>query len=254
MSTHSDDTMMATCPSSGASLPPIYMVGGNKGGIGKSTLALVLVDQLLKTGLRVLLFETDNCAPDVSTFLAREAKQTEIDGDQRLLMRAICTEHEEDWCTMVDTIDSHRNHVVVVALATRTGLDVSTHGHILRGTLPELRRRLVTLWVIDRQRACLDLLLDHIHTFPTSVTHVVRNGYFGEDARFELYNNSKTRSLVESRAGKSLTLPRLSRVVADALRENQFSISEAVKELPVGSAFVLRQWREECQAVLGPVL
>ena len=37
----------------------------------------------------------------------------------------------------------------------------------------------------------------------------VRNGYFGDEKKFELYNASKVRETVEGRGGKSITLPDL---------------------------------------------
>ena len=45
--------------------------------------------------------------------------------------------------------------------------------------------------------------------------HVVRNAYFGEERKFELYQGSKIREEVESRGGKSITLPDLADRVAD---------------------------------------
>ncbi|MFP3686333.1 P-loop NTPase, partial [Bacillus sp. SIMBA_026] len=45
--------------------PPIYMVGGSKGGVGKSFVTLALVDYLQRTDINVVLVETDTSNPDV---------------------------------------------------------------------------------------------------------------------------------------------------------------------------------------------
>ena len=46
-------------------LPTLFAVGGCKGGVGKSMVALALVDYLLQRGEPVLLIETDTSNPDV---------------------------------------------------------------------------------------------------------------------------------------------------------------------------------------------
>ncbi len=45
--------------------PPIYLVGGSKGGVGKSFVTLALVDYLQRTDINVVLVETDTSNPDV---------------------------------------------------------------------------------------------------------------------------------------------------------------------------------------------
>jgi hypothetical protein len=43
---------------------------------------------------------------------------------------------------------------------------------------------------------------------PKANVHVVRNGYFGDEGKFELYNGSDVRKSVEARGGRSVTLPK----------------------------------------------
>ena len=44
---------------------PIFLVGGGKGGVGKSMLSMALVDHLRASGEPPFLIETDTSAPDV---------------------------------------------------------------------------------------------------------------------------------------------------------------------------------------------
>lgn len=44
---------------------PIYLVGGSKGGVGKSFVALALADYLLRRDIHAALVETDTSNPDV---------------------------------------------------------------------------------------------------------------------------------------------------------------------------------------------
>jgi len=59
----------------------------------------------------------------------------------------------------------------------------------------------VALWVITRQRDSLELLKAFMEEVPKVDVHVVRNGYFGDERKFELHNGSKIREAVESRGG-----------------------------------------------------
>ena len=43
----------------------IYLIGGSKGGVGKSLVSLTTVDYLLEKGESVLLIESDINSPDV---------------------------------------------------------------------------------------------------------------------------------------------------------------------------------------------
>ena len=44
---------------------PIFLVGGGKGGVGKSTVSMALLDFFIGGGEPPLLIETDTSAPDV---------------------------------------------------------------------------------------------------------------------------------------------------------------------------------------------
>lgn len=46
---------------------PIYFIGGDKGGVGKSFASIALIDYLLGKKQRVFLVESDTSNPDVSS-------------------------------------------------------------------------------------------------------------------------------------------------------------------------------------------
>ena len=50
----------------------IYLVTGAKGGVGKSMLALVVIDQLRLSGRKVLYFESDTTNADVWLCMQRD--------------------------------------------------------------------------------------------------------------------------------------------------------------------------------------
>jgi hypothetical protein len=123
----------------------------------------------------------------------------------------------------------------------------------LDSSLEALDATLVALWVINRQRDSLELLKEFIEAIPRATVHVVRNGYFGDERKFELYNASKLRVSIESRGGRSVTLPDLADRVADDLYTQRLSLDAAAKSLPIGNRAELARWRGEVRKVLTAV-
>jgi hypothetical protein len=221
----------------------IYWVGGSKGGVGKSMMTLATVDYLLERGENVLLVECDTSNPDVWKAY-REQIDTEL----------VDLDEADGWIHLVNVCDRSSGQVVVVNTAARNNLAVTKYGQTLDSSLEELGSRLVTLWVINRQRDSLGLLKQFMEAIPRAEVHVVRNGYFGDERKFELYNGSNVRESVESRGGRSITLPDLADRVANDIYVKRLSISGAAKSLPIGNRAELGRWRGEVRKVLAGVV
>ncbi len=221
----------------------IYLIGGSKGGVGKSMVTMALVDLLVSMGENVLLIESDTGNPDVWKTYKEEVETELIDLDQA-----------DGWIELVNLCEGKPDAVVVINAAARNNLGVSAYGETLNSTLAELKRKLVTLWVINRQRDSLELLKGYMDAIPNAAVHVVRNGHAGEEKKFELYNTSKLRKDVEDRGGKSVTFPDLADRVSDDLYSKRLSIAKASKELPIGNRAELLRWRGEVKKVLEGVL
>ena len=142
----------------------------------------------------------------------------------------------------------------MINTAARNNRGVSAYGVTLNDTLPELQRQLVTLWVINRQRDSLELLWDYMDALPGAVVHVVRNHYFGEANKFELYNDSDVKKRVEQQGGRSLDFPDLADRVADDLNGQRLTIRAALKTLPLGNRAELTRWRAAVARMLAPLL
>ncbi len=221
----------------------IYLIGGSKGGVGKSMVTMATVDYLQQQGETVLLIESDTGNPDVWKAY-KETTETEL----------VNLDDADGWIQLVNLCDSHTESVVVVNSAARNNQGVSAYGETLNGTLAELNRTLITLWVINRQRDSLELLKEYMDAIPNAIIHVFRNGYFGEEKKFELYNGSKLRTAIEERGGKSVTFPDLADRVSDDLYSKRISIAAALKEFPIGNRAELSRWRTEVRKVLDVIV
>jgi hypothetical protein len=221
----------------------IYLIGGSKGGVGKSMVSMATLDYLQEQGESVLLIESDTSNSDVWKTYKDSVEAELVDLDDA-----------DGWIQLVNLCDSKPDSIVVINTAARNNQGVSAYGNTLNNTLTELKRDLVTLWVINRQRDSLELLKEYMDAIPDSLVHVLRNGYFGDEKKFQLYNDSKTRSAVEARGGQSLNFPDLADRVSDDLYSKRLSIAKALKELPIGNRAELSRWKGEVKKTLEVVI
>jgi hypothetical protein len=221
----------------------IYFVGGSKGGVGKSTIAVALLDYLLERREDVILIESDTSNPDVWKTYHSSTKAELINLDEA-----------DGWIAFVNICDTHPECPIVVNSASRNNVAVNAYGATLNSSVSELKRRLVTFWVINRQRDSLELLKEYLETMTATEVHAVRNLHWGEERKFELYNGSKLKAQIEDRGGKSLTFPDLADRVADDLNRTRMSIAVGMKELPLGNRAELGRWRTEVSKVFANVV
>jgi hypothetical protein len=220
----------------------IYWIGGSKGGVGKSMMTLAMVDYLIEDGQNVVLVECDTSNPDVWKAY-KHLLPTEL----------INLDEADGWIQLVNVCDRHRDRIVVINTPARSSVAVKRYGPILDRCLDELGSMHV-LWVINRQRDSVELLREFMDAVPRADVHVVRNGYFGDAKKFELYNASNLRTVLEGRGGKSVTLPDLADRVADDLYSQRLPLSLAAKTLPIGNRAELGRWRGEVRKMLAEVV
>lgn len=226
---------------------PIYHVSGGKGGVGKSLVAITLLDHLQQHDGSCIVIETDNGNPDVGKIAMKAG----------VPVLAANLDSADGWIEAVNTIEStDARKAVVINGAARSSAGVSAYGNILAGSLEALARPLVTLFVINRQRDSLELLADYLDAMPPSAhhqVHVIRNGYFGSEAKYQLYAGSNIRTQIEAAGGKSMTFPDLADRVADRIYSDRMSIAEAAAALPIGDRAELMRWRQQAHAMLAEV-
>ena len=187
----------------------IFLVGGGKGGVGKSLMSMALLDFLQAGGQEPFLVETDTSVPDVFKTYQEETAGELVNLDER-----------EGWIELVNLVESRAESAIVINTGARNQTGVSNFGRTLSKALGELGRKLVVLWMIDRKRESLELLSDFMAAIPEAEVHVVRNLYLGSEKKFELYNGSKMRSR-HRREGKQVHQPAGARRPRDRRHEQR---------------------------------
>ena len=229
----------------------IFMVGGGKGGVGKSTVSMALVDALMEKGEQIVLVESDDSNPD--TYKAM----------QDLVTCEICNmDDEAGYIRLGNIIEANSKACIVVNTAARATAGMVQHGGIISDVARELKRDLVMLWPINRQRDSLELLktfLDKAKGY--NGTYTVINTYFGPQEKFMRYNlpltedeqkAEKREPKIRERVTGTIIFPELNDLVADKLIDNRLALWTADKsgQLTISERSALRQFREGAKKAL----
>jgi hypothetical protein len=219
---------------------PIVFVSGSKGGVGKSISTMAVLDYLASKQQMTKLIDADTSNPDVFKSYSRSVESEQLDLDD-----------VEGWIQLVNTCESPSFKTVVVNTPARNNDGVRKHGEVLTAALKELARPLITLWIINRQRDSLDLLSEYLDlTHGAGVVHVVQNGYFGEEKKYELYHSSNLRDRIANQNGKTLYLPDLADRVTDELYSKRITLAQASSQLKIGDRVELQRWRTSIAEML----
>lgn len=220
----------------------VYMVSGSKGGVGKSTVSIALVHYLAKRNERLFLIDADTTNPDVGKAYGKTVETAYFNLDEK-----------EGWMDMANCLAERPDEIVVVNTPARSSEGVRRYGTLLTESLKELGRELVTLWVINSQRDSLQLLKEYLDTIDAGTTHVLRNLYHGPERKFELYNHSKIRVVVESQ-GKTLNFPDVADRISDQLHSERLTIQAVTDTAPIGNRAEINRWVKECATVFNEVV
>ncbi len=235
----------------------IYVVGGGKGGVGKSISSHALVDCLRIPVLdaaaspspepkEVCYIESDDSNPDtykaIHDFAGVHAEVCNLDND-------------DGYVRLVNTIGTRTDLPVVINTAARATATLIEHGSLLAAAAQEQGRKLVMLWVINRQRDSLELLrqwLDSKQAY--SAVHVVRNLYFGPAEKFDRYNSGRLKTEITG----TIDLPEITSELADYITDHRLAFwaerDRDGERLSLGYRLAMTFWRGRYRKAFAPVL
>ena len=219
----------------------IVFIGGGKGGVGKSLVTMTTVDVLLTRGETVVLVESDDSNPDVYKALNGLVQSVILNLD-----------HEDGYLSLCSVIESNPKAYVVINTAARATKHIIQHGGIVSDTAKELKREMVMLWAMNRQRDSIELLRDFLDGMggEFTATHAVLNTYWGAPEKYMRFGNSKQKERVTS----VLSFPELNDMVSDKLNDNRLALSNADSGMTIAERSVLARFRKAANESLGGVL
>lgn len=219
----------------------VLMVGGGKGGVGKSSVAMALLDTLKQAGHSCVYVETDDSNPDVykAVHASVESEICNLDSEAGFIKLGGLVETNQDACIVVNT-------------AARATDALVKFGGILCDVCAEQQRELVMLWVLNRQRDGLELLRNWMDSEQLySGVYAVLNTYFGEASKFVRYNDSK----LKTRLSGTMMFPELNDLVADKLIDTRAALwDEARATMSIAERSALNRFRIAAREALGVVV
>lgn len=217
----------------------IIIVGGGKGGVGKTTVTIALVDALITGGHAVIVVESDDSNPDAYKSL------------KEIVNCEICNlDTEEGYIKLGGIIESNTSAFIVVNTAARLTSPLIKYGSIITDVVSELHRELIMLWPINRQKDSLELLksfVDESHGY--HAIFALKNTYFGTPEKFSRYDMSK----LKDRVTGTLVFPELNDLIADKLNDKRLALSNADAHLSLAERSVLRRYRSAASEALNVV-
>jgi hypothetical protein len=217
----------------------IIVVGGGKGGVGKSTVSMALLDALLQSEEQPIYVETDDSNPDVY-----KAVNDQVPSE-------ICNlDNETGWIKLGNIIEAHPKDFILVNTAARLTDSLIEHGSILIEVAKAVNMPVVMLWPLNRQRDGLELLKNFLDSgLECSATYALLNTYFGKDDKFSRYHASK----LKGRVTNTIIFPELNDLVADKIIDNRLAFWSAETKLSIAEKSALFKFRTAARAALGPV-
>ena len=221
----------------------IINISGSKGGVGKSIISMCVIDYLESIDDKPILIESDTSNPDVwKTY------------KNRINSELINLDDKDGWINFINFCDKNKDSNIIINSAARSNDGVRAYGKMLNDNIDDLGHKLITLWVINRQRDSLELLAKYMEAIPKAEIHVIRNTYIGDPSKFELYNSSNIKKTIEDRGGKTIDFPDLADRVADTIYNERLPIAEAGEKMPLGNRAELARWRAEVKKAIEVVL
>jgi len=207
----------------------------DKGGPGKSTVAMSYIEYRQNMGVQVEIVDCDTGTPDVS-------KTFEV----KTVFSFLRADGFMDFVNHIDSVDGDRE--IVVNFSAGSNEQAKVHGQAFLQALPRLPelvgRPLVVCWVADNKRDVLESLSDFYNESRLTIDFV-RNLHHGPESSFELFNNSNIRKMILKAGGQVMDFPALAPRVMVAKANKRLTVAKTGPILSLGDRLELERWWRE---------
>ncbi len=231
----------------------IYVTGG-KGGIGKSTVALALVDYMAQKG-KVLLIDTDPVNAD-SSAAYKDGKETNVRAI-RAKVRAEDSSGQIDASGLIETLNEadkdEATTTIVDAPAGDSTLLISA-GSIITEACKQAGMESIFVWLVDStDRTPVNALhgaWDSIKNADKIV--IVKNCRKGTN--FDFFDNSKTISGISQASNvKTIDMPKIASRLEEHLRIDRMTWREIATNTPIGNRVEGQRIRKVMHETFGEI-
>ena len=213
----------------------IYVTGG-KGGIGKSTFTLALVDYMSQQG-KVLLIDTDPVNAD-SSAAYKEGKDTNVRAI-RAKVRAEDTSGQVDASGLIETLNIADNDeaitIIVDAPAGDSTLLISA-GKIITEACKQVSMESIFVWLVDStDRTPVNALHGAWESIKDANKILIVKNY-RKGTNFDFFDNSKTiANINEAKNVQTIDLPKIASRLEEHMRIDRMTWKEIATDTPIGN-------------------
>ena len=223
--------------------PLILWVSGGKGGVGKTTIARILVDLLSDKTDHIYGYDCDPINPQFKRFYGAEfLPLTSPDTKTADIALETLAERIETKAHEYIIIDSPAGEIDILGQLEERFAFISN--------LSQMGARLTRVLVMSNTLESVNLLEHAISSAKgLPVAHVaVRNLHFGGPHYFDAYNRSSVKAELEKQGGMTVDFPELGAIASSSIDQNSLTYSEALEKasgLPTMRRSMVYQWREQ---------
>lgn len=237
----------------------IIVIHGDKGGVGKSMVAMAVTDYLMKSGAKVAIVEADTQNPDVARMFGTNmpAAQTNV-------------RSENGWMDVMDFVMKHPGHNFIMNTPAGIGeymkTDLEPFANFLKSQ--DIPVEMELWWVMNIQHDSVNLLNEAYKAYGSyfSRLRVVCNLHYAggdksQSGPFMLWHESPLKAQIEKKQGLTIFFPGLHiRVVSKLLDPRNIMPFSDAQDVVVGEAlglqpserWKLQQWMVDCDKAFEP--
>lgn len=211
----------------------VIFIGGSKGGVGKSLMAMIILNYFISKEEKPILIETDTDNPDVLKAYSTKTEDNEFVGKNCDILTCNM-DTDAGWEKLLDVINENPDRIIVINSGARNSMALANYGEVLN-ELPNFK----TIWLINTKADSMNLLTKYMRIVHKPIC-VIKNGFFGGDGDFKEFEGSKA-----ANAGlKSVYLPKATEAVTNAIYTQRKAIDELLNSnvLTFGQRMLARSW------------
>lgn len=228
----------------------IYVTGG-KGGIGKSTFTLALVDYLAQQG-KVMLIDADPVNAD-SSAAYKNNKEPNV-STQRANVRAEDSSGQIDASGLIETLnmaDSGQAEATVVDAPAGDSTLLISAGSIITEACKQAGIESVFIWLVDSTDRTPVNALHGAWDAIKDADKIILVKNYRKGTNFEFFDNSKTvAGILESGNVQTIELPKIASRLEEHMRIDRMNWKEIATETPLGNRVEAQRMRNAMHAVL----
>jgi len=217
----------------------VYLIVGDKGGVGKTYTARIMLDYLRKhKKLQVAAYDSDINNPAFMRIAGDEDRNNPLE-----LVGELDVRREAGIVQLINEMDKQLAPYFIVDMpaGSRESLEQTQANYKLMDTIKKCHYQPILVHVLHKVRESTALLKRMLSVYGDSAKYlVIKNGFNDRENGFELFENSHTKKALEEMDSRVMFLPELSTLTSDLLDVMSLPFEEAAHGTDIDLAHRVR--------------